>query len=277
MLIDIHAHINNEKLIGKIDDVISRAKENNVGKIVCAGCDYQSSIVAINLSKKYNNVYATIGAHPNYALSFDKKMKDLILSCKDNKKVVAIGEIGLDYYDLEWQIDEVKKLNSSIQNISREEFIEAQKQMFQTQIELAHQVNLPVMIHMRDATSDTLKILEANKNILTSGGLLHCYNGSIETTMRVFGLGFYISLGGAITFKNAHNMPSVLREIGLDRVTLETDCPYLCPEPFRGQINEPANIPLIANKISNILEMPVDEVEKRTTENCYKVFPNLLN
>jgi TatD DNase family protein len=314
MFVDIHAHLNNPNLVEDIEEVLARAKEAGVGKIVCVGSDFETSVKAIELSKKYIEVYASVGCHPHACLSFNKQMAELIYSAKNNKKVVAIGEIGLDYYNLDLQIAELSDLeldkinkeesvekqkegpirqvedtkrNSSFKEISeeqttfkgisKEQFVEKQKEVFQKQLELANEIGLPVMIHMRDATSDTLNILEsAYKNgLLKNGGLLHCYSGSAETAKRVFDLGFYISLGGAITFKNSRNMPDVLREIGLERVTLETDCPYLSPEPFRGKRNEPSNIPLIGNKIAQILDMNVKDVELTTTKNCYKVFLRL--
>jgi len=276
MFIDIHAHLNNPNLVEDIEEVLARAKGAGVGKIVCVGSDFETSVKAIELAKKYPEVYASVGCHPHTCLSFDNQMAELIRSAKNNKKVVTIGEIGLDYYNLDLQIAELSAPESN-KAIIKEEFIEKQKEVFQKQLELANEIGLPVMIHMRDATSDTLNILEsAYKNgLLKNGGLLHCYSGSAETAKRVFDLGFYISLGGAITFKNSRNMPDVLREIGLERLTLETDCPYLSPEPFRGKRNEPSNIPLIGNKIAQILDMNVKDVELTTTKNCYKVFPRL--
>lgn len=270
MFIDIHSHLNDEILFKNIDEIISNAKNVGVEKIVCAGSDYKSSLLAIELSNKYPNIYATIGLHPNNCYGFDSKMEKLILDSKDNLKVIAIGEIGLDYYDISHQLEEAK-----LENISEEQFIEKQKKIFIKQIQLANKINLPIMVHMRDATNDTLTILENNKSLIKEGGLLHCYNGSIETTKRLFDLNFYISIGGAITFKNSRNMPAVLKEIGLDRVTLETDCPYLSPEPYRGKINEPKNIPLIASKIADVTNNNLKNVENITTQNCYNVFKRL--
>ncbi|MDD4111094.1 MAG: TatD family hydrolase [Clostridia bacterium] len=270
MFIDIHAHLNDKILLPDVESVVSRAKNVGVGKIVCVGSDYQSSLCGIELANKFENVYATIGLHPNDCYSFDSKIEELILKSKDNPKVIAIGEIGLDYYDIPHQLAE-----ANLENISEDNFIKKQREVFLKQLEFADKVNLPIMIHMRDATNDTLTMLENNKNLIKNGGLLHCYNGSIETTKKIFDLGFYISIGGAITFKNSRNMPAVLKEIGLQRVLLETDCPYLSPEPYRGKVNEPKNIPLIAAKIAEITGNSIEKVEKITTENCYKVFKRL--
>jgi TatD DNase family protein len=276
MFIDIHAHLNDERLIEDVENVILRATEQNVGKIVCVGSDYEASVLAVKLADKYKNVYATVGVHPYDCFFFDKKMEDLILLASKNKKVIAIGEIGLDFNDVEHQILEAKEKNPNL-NLTKEIFIEKQKEIFLKQMQLANQVNLPIMIHMRDATKDTLNLLEnteEGKLAMKNGGIFHCYNGSLETTKRIFDLGFYISIGGTITFKNS-KMVEVLKAIGIEKVMLETDCPYLSPEPFRGKTNEPKNIPLIAEKIASIINQPVEYVEEVTTNNCYKVFNNL--
>jgi TatD DNase family protein len=279
MFIDIHAHINDEKLINDIDNVLLRAKEAGVEKIVCVGADYESSKTAVELADKYQNVYATVGIHPNECFEFDKKMGQLIVDSAKNKKVVAIGEIGLDFYDLDYQINEAKQRNPKLEITTKEQFIAKQKEIFIEQIELANRVGLPIMIHMREATGETLQILEDAKKegLIKNGGLLHCYNGSLETTKRVFELDFYISLGGALTFKNSKTMPEIIKQIGIDRVCLETDCPYLSPEPFRGKINEPKNVVLVAEKLATITMKGLNEIEKTTTENCYAVFPRLKN
>lgn len=270
MFIDTHAHLNDDRLINNVEQIIERAKAQKVNKIVCVGSNLKESKTAVKLAQQFDNVYATVGVHPHHCLEFNVEMENLILSAKNNKKIVAIGEIGLDYYDLDYQISKYGK-----KDITEKEFINKQKEVFLKQIELADKINLPVMIHMREATADTLSILEENKDKLKAGGIMHCYNGSLETTKRVFDLGLYISIGGAITFKNAKVMPEVLKKIGLSKVLLETDCPYLSPEPYRGKINEPANIPIIATKISELTNTTVDEVAKKTTENCYKVLGRL--
>lgn len=275
MFIDIHAHLNNEKLIEDIDNIILRANDQNVKKIVCVGSDYESSILAINLAKKYNNIYAIIGVHPHDCFVFNKKMEDLILSAVQNKKIIAIGEIGLDFNDIEYQIVKAEARNPKL-NLTKEIFIKKQREVFLKQIELAYQVKLPIVIHMRDATNETLQILETNKSLIKNGGIFHCYNGSLEITKRIFDLGFYVSIGGTITFKNS-KMSEILKMIGIDRVMLETDCPYLSPEPFRGKINEPKNISIIADRIAQIVDKNIKEVESVTTENCYKVFQKLKN
>lgn len=271
MFIDIHAHLNDDRLTENIEAVIEKANNSNVKKIVCVGSNLKDSKKAIELAEKFDGVYATVGLHPHHCYEFNKEMEELILSAKDNKKIVAIGEIGLDYHDLDRQI-----LTSGIKNINKDDFIKKQKEVFVQQMNLAHKINLPIMIHMRDSTADMLKILEENKNKLTLGGIMHCYNGSLETTKKIFDLGLYISIGGAITFKNSKVMPDVLKKIGLSKVTLETDCPYLSPEPYRGKINEPCNIPIIADKVASIAQNTLEEVKRITTKNCYEVFKRLI-
>lgn len=277
MFIDIHSHISDERFDGEVDAVISRAKDAGVGKIVCVGCSKETSKQAIKLAKKFDCVYAAIGFHPNNVFEFDEEAKELLRSAKDNKKVVAIGEIGLDFYDFDHQISEVKSQFPSLSNLTKEEFIEKQKEVFISQLEIAKEIGLPIMIHMREATGDTLQILESNMSYVENGGLLHCFSGSLETTKRILNLGLHFSIGGSITFKNSRVMPEVLSQTGLRGLTLETDCPYLCPEPFRGQRNEPKNIPLIAKRVSEITGATIEEVEKVSTENAYEVFPRLKN
>ena len=276
MLIDIHSHINNEEFLDDVEDVIKRAQNSNVKKIVCVGCDYKSSISAINLANKFKNVYAVVGFHPNSAFDYDKNSEKLILQAKENKKIIAIGEIGLDYNNLEWQIENAKKNNQNLL-ITKENFIEKQKEVFLKQLKLANEINLPVVIHMREATNETLKLLEENQSLLSCGGIIHCFNGSLETVKRIFDLGLYISIGGTVTFKNSKFLPSVLANVGFSKIMLETDCPFLSPEPFRGKRNEPKNIQIIAQKIANLTYASLENVENTTTENALKVFPKLNN
>lgn len=274
MFIDVHAHLNSEKFNDCVDDVVLNAKNNCVGKIICASSDYNSSKQSILLSKKYSNVYSCIGVHPEDCFCYNEEVENFFYDNKDNLKVVAIGEIGLDYYDLETQIDYARKYYPN-EKITEEIFIEKQKEVFVKQIELASRMGLPIVIHSRDATKDTLDIVKANASKITHGGLVHCFSGSSEIAKEYFKLGFYISVGGVVTFKNSKNLPQVVKDVGIDRIMLETDCPYLSPEPFRGKLNEPKNIPIIADKISDILEIPTSEVERITTNNAYKLFGRL--
>ena len=256
MFIDTHAHLNDAKLLPDVNGVIFRAKEFNVERIVNAGCDLASSQKGIELADKYKEVYACIGVHPENAKCFDNQIENFLMENGEREKVIAIGEIGIDYhyegYDKELQ-----------------------KKVFIRQLEIANELKLPVVIHSRDATGDMLEILKNNSNLLKYGGLMHCFNGSLETLKEVLKLGLKVSFGGAITFKNSKNAPELIKNIPLESFTLETDCPYLCPEPFRGKINEPKNIPLIAQKIADILNKNVSEIEKITTLNAKNLFKKL--
>lgn len=275
MYIDIHAHLNNDKLYEDAENVVLRAKNNKVGKIVNASYDRQSIERALILAERFENAYATLGVHPHSAFEYDNETEELMLNNKDNQKVIAIGEIGLDYYDLETQIAYIKEHSPEVEKLTEEIVKQKQKEIFIKQIELAEKMELPIVVHSRDAINETLEIIKANKDKLKLGGLIHCFSGSTEIAREYFKLGFYISVGGSITFKNARNIPDVVRQTGIDHVILETDCPYLSPEPFRGKINEPKNVPIVAEKIADILDIPYSEVENTTTNNALKLFSRL--
>ncbi len=256
MFVDTHAHLNDDKLINDVQEVINRAKDFGVERIINAGYDLASSQKGIELADKYKEVYACIGVHPENCKIFDNSIENFLIENGEREKVVAIGEIGLDYhyegYDKEFQ-----------------------KKVFIRQLEIANELNLPVVIHSRDATGDMLEILKSNKELLKNGGLMHCFNGSLETLNEVLKLGLKVSFGGAITFKNSRNAPELIANMPLDAFTLETDCPYLSPEPFRGKINEPKNIPIIAQKIADILNKNISEIQKISTENAKNIFKKL--
>ena len=275
MYIDIHAHINNDKLYEDREEVVERAKKCKVEKIVNASYDRKSIERALLLAERFDGVYATLGVHPHSAFEYDEETEELMLKNKDNKKVIAIGEIGLDYYDLETQIAYIKEHNPEIETLTEEIVKQKQKEIFIKQIELAKKMELPIVVHSRDATAETLEIIKANKENLKLGGLIHCFSGSTEIAKEYFKIGFYISVGGSITFKNARYIPEVVRQTGIDKVILETDCPYLSPEPYRGKTNEPKNVAIVAEKIADILDLPYSEVEKITTNNALKLFSRL--
>ncbi len=275
MFIDIHAHINDSKLIDDVDNVIDRANKAGVKYIVNATCDVKSIKETLELAKKYENVYATLGIHPQAIFEYDDEIEELIYSNKNNQKVIGIGEIGLDYHDMETQIAYIKQDYPQYVNITEEEVKNKQKEVFIKQIELASKMNLPIVVHSRDATADTLEIIKSNINLLKNKGLIHCFSGSVEVAKEYFKMGFYISVGGSITFKNARCIPDVIRECGIDNVMLETDCPYLSPEPYRGKINEPKNVVLVSDKIAEILDINYRQVEEKTTENAFALFGRL--
>ena len=253
MFIDIHAHLNDERLICELESVIFRAKENNVGKIICTGCDLKSSEKAVEIAERFENVFACVGVHPEYAKNTTEEDMEAITSLARHPKVVAFGEIGLDYhyegYDKELQ-----------------------KELFERQLQIANELNLPIQIHSRDATFDMMEILRKNKHLLTNGGVMHCFSGSVETMREVVGLGLMISIGGVLTFKNARSLISVAENVPLESVLFETDCPYLSPVPHRGETNEPKNVLFVAKKFAEIRELPLEKIEKIVEENTKKLF-----
>lgn len=249
-LIDVHAHLTDEKYVD-LEEVLERAKETGIEKIVCSAYNLSSSLAALGLSKKHDNIYANVGIHPENVDEFDdetyKQLKKLALE----KRIVAIGEIGLDYH-------------YTSENKDR------QKEIFIKQIELANAVKKPIVVHSRDGMGDTLEILSKHRPGKES--LLHCYSGSLESAKILLNLGFSFSFGGVLTFKNAKNVLEVAKVIPLDRILLETDCPFLSPEPFRGQRNEPKNVVYVADKLAQIKGCSIEEIAQATTENAKRLF-----
>lgn len=256
MLIDVHAHLNDERLENQIEDVLNRAKEKGIEKIICVGYDPQSSKKAIELAEKFNEIYACIGVHPNETQHFDKNFEEFLIKNSTHKKVVAIGEIGLDYH---------------YQPFDKE----IQKQVFVRQLEIAYECKLPIQIHSRDATQDTIDILKEHRNLLTYGGIIHCYSGSVEMLKEIEKLGLKISMGGVLTYKNARQTVDVIKALPLSMLTLETDCPYLSPVPFRGETNEPKNVKYVAQKVAEIRNIYLEEVAKIATANTLELFTKL--
>lgn len=250
-MIDTHSHLFSEEFNNDLDECILRAKEKNVSKILLVGFSRDTNQEAYNLSKKYDIFYPTAGVHPSEANDdIDKNLKDLeefIL----NHKVYAIGECGLDYY---WVKD------------NKEE----QKKLFKGQCDLAVKYDLPIIIHARDAIEDTYNILNEYNGKLK--GVMHCYSGSYEMALRFIKLGFYISLGGPVTFKNAKEPKRVAELIPLDRLLIETDSPYLAPTPYRGKRNESSYVSLVLEEIARIRNMDKDELEKITEANSISLF-----
>ena len=275
MYIDVHAHLNNEKMVDNIDQFISNAKNYRVERIINASNDLETTKLTLEIVKQYENVYGTLGIHPEECFEYGEEFINLVKNNLENQKIVAIGEIGLDYHDLDVQIDFAIKKFPNLLGITKEEFIKKQKDVFIKQIELAHMANLPIVIHSRDATGDILEILKTHQHLITNGALIHCFSGSVETAKEFIKMGYYLSVGGVLTFKNARSLPDVIREIGIDKVLLETDCPFLSPEPYRGKLNEPKNVVFVADKLADILDIPYAEVEKITTKNAYELFGRL--
>ncbi|TYS83865.1 TatD family hydrolase [Rossellomorea aquimaris] len=252
MLFDTHVHLNAEQFDEDLEEVISRAREAGVEKMVVVGFDRPTINRAMELIEQYEFLYASIGWHPVDAI--DMKDEDLawIEELSNHPKVVAIGEMGLDYH---W--DKSPK--------------DVQKEVFRKQIHLAKKVKLPIIIHNRDATQDIVDILR-EEGAEEVGGIMHCFSGSPEIAQECVDMNFYISLGGPVTFKNAKKPKEVAKEIPLEKLLIETDCPYLAPHPNRGKRNEPAYVKLVAEQIAELKEITLEEVENITTKNAKKLF-----
>ncbi len=252
MLIDSHVHLDDERFDGDRDILINSLKDNKIELVINIGADMNSSMSSIELSKRYDNIYAAIGVHPHSASEMTEKTLDELREMSKEDKVIAIGEIGLDYY-----------YDNSPRDI--------QRKWFREQLELAKELDLPVIIHSRDATKETYDIIkEAQDGTLR--GVLHCFSGSVEVAMEYIKLGFYISIGGTVTFKNARVVREVAEAVPLDKLLIETDCPYLTPEPYRGKRNEPMFVKYVAEKIAEIRGISVEELAKSTNKNTKELF-----
>ncbi|NLZ15225.1 MAG: TatD family hydrolase [Erysipelotrichaceae bacterium] len=252
-LFDTHCHLNDELLYKNLDAVIERALKVGVDKMVVIGWDKESSLSAINIAQRFPFVYATVGVHPNNIDGVDIAQLNQVFALAKQNKVVAIGEIGLDYH---YTKDE--------ENHAR------QKEIFIKQIEFANEVGLPIVIHSRDAFLDTICILKQHKPL--HGGVMHCYSGSVESLKDVLDLGLFIGVDGPVTFKNAKTPKEVAFEAPLEKLVLETDAPYLSPQAVRGTINEPANLIYIADEIANIRQMSKKHLLEVVYDNACRLY-----
>ena len=254
---DSHSHYNDEKFNEDREKIIKDTFESGITKFVCAGYNIPSSLFSLELSKKYEYIYSICGISPNDIPQSEQELwKSIneiiqIVKEKNSKKLVAIGEIGLDYY---WN-----KENSDLQ-----------KQAFIKQIELANEMKLPIVIHSRDASVDTIDIIRNHR--VKKAGIFHCCQLNQELVRQALELGYYISFAGPITFKNSKNAPDVVKMVPLDRILIETDSPYLSPEPNRGKRNDCRNVKYVAQKIADIKEISLEEVAKKTYENAMRIF-----
>lgn len=252
MIVDAHCHLTDEKFENDRDEIIRNFNANKMEFVVLPGDTLSSSKEACLLSEKYDRIYCAVGLHPHEAKDYNFSVEEeLTQFIKKYPKVIAIGEIGLDYY-YDYSPREV------------------QKDVFRKQLDLAYRYHLPVIIHSRDAMQDTYEILKEYSGKVK--GVLHSYSGSVEMAKAFITLGYFISLSGTVTFKNARVAKEVAQAISLDHLMIETDSPYLTPEPFRGKRNEPKLVRLVAEKISEIKDIPVSLVIKRTTENAKTCF-----
>ena len=252
MIIDTHCHLDDTRYDDDIQSVIKNALDNKVDKIIIPGADINDLPKAAKIANSYENIYFAAGVHPYEIDGYDESV---IRKFAKDPKCVAIGECGLDYFRLpDDNVDEYKS---------------KQKDIFISQIKLAIELNLPLIIHIRDANEDSLKILKEYEDKLV-GGVLHCFNASpilLELSSK-----FYYGIGGVLTFKNAKKLVEILPKIPLNRLLIETDAPYLTPEPHRGKRNEPAFTTFVADKMSDILGMSRDEIEGLTTQNAIRLF-----
>lgn len=248
MFIDTHCHLSMEDY-DDIEQVVMDNRSVGIDKIIISGCTKDSIIESLGLSEQYEDVYVTIGFHPSEVLSITDEDLKWLEEKLQHPKVVGIGEIGLDYH------------------YGKEDVLE-QQILFRKQMTLAQKYHLPVVIHSRDATEDTIHILKEFPSVC---GDIHCFSGSLETARIYLSMGYYLGIGGVITFKNS-KLSSVIQEIGLDSVLLETDSPYLTPEPNRGKKNSSKYIPDIAKKLSEICDISLQEVSSITLKNTYRLF-----
>lgn len=249
-MIDTHTHINCIEEIS-VEDVIKNALDNGVEKLIVPAAYPTDIEVVKELAQKYENVYGLLGVHPSEVKGWNDDLIDKIKEYSKSSKIVGIGEIGLDYY---WD----------------KSFNDLQKEVFIKQVKLANELNFPISVHDREAHKDTFDILtEYNKN---SAVVMHCFSGSVEFMKECVKQGWYIAIGGVVTFKKAIKMKEVAKEVPLDKLLLETDAPYLTPVPYRGKTNQPAYVKYVAEEIASIRGISFEEVDEITTQNAKKVF-----
>lgn len=248
-IFDSHAHYTDKAFNDDRENMLGSLKESGISGIINCGADLKSSEESIALSEKYDYVYCACGVHPEEVDGLPESYIDILRNMATSRKCVAVGEIGLDYY---WRQDNK----------------ELQKKVFEEQILLAKELDLPVIVHDREAHEDTLTILKKHK----PKGVLHCFSGSAETAKEILKMGMYIGLGGAVTFKNAKKPVEVAEMLPLDRLLLETDCPYMAPVPMRGKRNYSAYIEYVAEKIGEIKGIDAQTVTDTATENTKRLF-----
>jgi len=248
MLIDSHAHLDRAEF--DKDEIIKNMAKDNLAAIVTVGVDPERSVRTVEIANNNDNIYAVVGYHPDYADEFKPEDLETLRGLLHNNKVVGVGEIGLDYHE-----DSVDR--------------DKQKQLFISQILLADEFDLPIILHLRDATGDAIDILTKYKEHIKHGGIAHCYSGSLETAKILIKLGLYISFSGRITFKKVDR--SILHYLPLDRILVETDAPFLAPEPLRGTLNVPKNVNYTAQRIADELDMGLEKFSEITMANTKRV------
>lgn len=252
LLFDTHVHLNARQFNDDYDDVIQRAFKAGVTRMVVVGFNEETIPPAIQLAEQYDHIYAAVGWHPVDAIYFKDEHIDYLRRWSEHEKVVAIGEMGLDYH---W--------DTSPKDV--------QATAFRKQIQLAKQLHMPIIIHNRKATEDVLRILREEK-AEEIGGIMHCYSGTVEQIDECLQMNFYISLAGPVTFKNAKEVKEVAEHVPLERLLIETDAPYLAPHPYRGKRNEPAYVRKVAEEIARIKQIDIERVAEITTQNALQIY-----
>lgn len=252
MIFDSHAHYDDEKFDEDREQLLDSMEGRGIGYIVNVASDFKSCFSTIALTERFPYVFGAIGIHPQEVEELDDEKFSEIRKLALKSKIVAVGEIGLDYY---W-----KDVDGTVQ-----------KYWFEKQLDLAREIELPVIIHSREAAEDTMKILK-EKHGEDIGGIIHCFSYSTQMAMEYINMNFYIGVGGVVTFKNSKKLKEVVKEVPMDRIVIETDCPYLAPEPNRGKRNSSLNLPYVINEIAEIKGLTPKEVIDITRENAKKVY-----
>ncbi len=252
MLIDSHAHLDSSRFHKDLDEVLKRAQEYGVDKIINIGCNMESSKKTTSLSERYDQIWSVVGFHPHDAKEVKESDWDELDKLTDHPKVVGVGEMGLDYYR---DLSPRKK----------------QQEVFRRQIQVAKKKKMPIVVHDRDAHEEVFAVLKEEK-AGENKGVMHCYSGDLEFAKKCMDMGFYISIAGPVTFKKTSRLKEVAKSIPNDRLLVETDCPYLAPEPYRGKRNEPAYVKYVAAKIAELRGMSYEEIVAATRENTCRLF-----
>lgn len=280
MIFETHAHYDDDAFAEDREELILSLLQSNIGRIINVGASIASTKTTLELAKRHSNLYAAVGVHPSDIKDLNEETFAWLAEQSENPKAVAVGEIGLDYY---WD--------------KEPEVQERQRYWFKRQLALAKERKLPVIIHSRDAAEDTMQILKAagrwdiyeqrtvgeslalaseqQRNVMDASrvcGVIHCYSYSPEMAREFVKMGYYIGVGGVVTFKNAKKLKETVEQIPLERILLETDCPYMAPEPYRGKRNQSGYIPYIVEKIAELKQVTVEEVERITWENAMTLF-----
>lgn len=257
MIFETHAHYEDGRFDEDREEILGNLGNNGIEKVVNVGSTFETSKTSIALADKYPHVYAAIGVHPSEIDCLNESVYEWIRANASHPQVVSIGEIGLDYY---WEKEQDKR--------------DKQKEAFIRQMEIARKVKLPIIIHSRDAAADTLDIMK-RCNAHEISGVIHCYGYSVEMAREFVKMGYYIGIGGVVTFKNARVLKEVAAEIPLEHLVVETDCPYMAPEPHRGKRNSSLYLPHVVEQIAELKGVTAEEVMKVTRENAYELFAKI--